>query len=659
MRYPLVKQNGLKDCGPCSLASIIKYYGGYVSITSLEDLMHTTKFGTTAYDLIEAARKIGFESYGIKVDNLDNLECPCIAHVTISNTYNHFIVIYKVDDKVLIGDPASKIKYMEKSEFESIWNHVIIILKPVKKLPNNKPKSLINYIKDIILHYKKTFIYLIILSIISSFVSLLYSILIKYIIDDMAIFSGLTIVFIFVIKYLSIYFKNKINIELNKNISLHLTNGVNESIVSLPYVYYKNHRLGEIVSRFNDLNSIVRFINDVILSMTLIPILFIFLSFMYLESKILFTYVLIILFIYILIDYYLSNLLNKNIKTVKNDEANFNGLLVEVLNAFETIKGINIEKKMIDKLNSKNNLYKTTFCKTQNIYSIKEICLDIVLNIGLIIILIIGFIMHNNGALTIGSIVSFYLLYSYLVDPISSIMNILVSYKEANNASRRIQELNYSHASKKVSEGSIYFNNVSYKSGIIDVLKDINLTINNGEKVAIIGESGSGKSTLMKILKGYLETNNVFIGNDKVNGYINNILYISQDEYLFEDTIKNNLMCDDDNKMKEVVDLCLIKQNINMFIEENGFNISGGEKAKIVLARALLKPFDILIIDEGFNEIDSNSERIIMKNIFRYYKDKTIIVISHRLDNLDLFDHLIEVSNGMIKSDSRKESICF
>jgi ABC-type transport system involved in cytochrome bd biosynthesis fused ATPase/permease subunit len=96
-----------------------------------------------------------------------------------------------------------------------------------------------------------------------------------------------------------------------------------------------------------------------------------------------------------------------------------------------------------------------------------------------------------------------------------------------------------------------------------------------------------------------------------------------------------------------------------MFIEENGFNISGGEKAKIVLARALLKGGDILVIDEGFNELDINSERIIMKNIFKYCSDKTIIVVSHRLDNLDLFDHFIEISNGMVRNNSRKESICF
>jgi len=92
----------------------------------------------------------------------------------------------------------------------------------------------------------------------------------------------------------------------------------------------------------------------------------------------------------------------------------------------------------------------------------------------------------------------------------------------------------------------------------------------------------------------------------------------------------------------------------NMLIEENGFNLSGGEKQRIMLARALLKKFEILIIDEGLNQVDINLERKILKNIFRKYKDKTIIVVSHRLDNLDLFDNLIKIEKGVVVKNEVK-----
>ena len=91
-----------------------------------------------------------------------------------------------------------------------------------------------------------------------------------------------------------------------------------------------------------------------------------------------------------------------------------------------------------------------------------------------------------------------------------------------------------------------------------------------------------------------------------------------------------------------------------MLIEENGFNLSGGEKQRIMLARALLKNFEILIIDEGLNQVDIDLERKILKNVFKYFKNKTIIVISHRLDNLDLFDNLIEIEEGVIKNEVKR-----
>ena len=650
MKYPLVKQNGLKNCGPACLASLIKYYGGYVSVDSLEILMHTTKNGTTAYNFIEAARKIGFTSYGLKLDNIDKITYPLVAHVTISKSYDHFVIIYKVDDKVLIGDPSSKVKYITKEEFYSIWNNVVIVLYPSKKLPNNKPKSLFNYTKDIIFKYKIIFIYLIILSFLSASISLIYSLLIRYMIDNTYIIKNtiLIFIFVFILKYLLIWYKNNYSIYLNEKISNYLTNGINHSLISLPYVYYKNHRVGEVVSRFNDINSIINFINDVIVSITIIPILCLFMLFMYIESKLLFYLSLFILLIYVIINYIMSYILKKNINILKEEDASYNSLLIETLNAFETIKGINIEKYIESKLNKKYGLFKTILCKTQKKYNIKDIILDIILNSGLILIIIIGFIKNAS----IGTIISFYLLYEYVSMLLSSFMNFLISYKEASTASFRIQELMHLFASSNIEEGLIEYKNVTYKQGIIDIIKNINLKIFKGEKVIITGSSGSGKSTLVKCLKGYYDVDNVYINNNMVNKKIDNISYVSENDYLFEDTILENLICDDNNKIEKIKNMCQLNKNLYTFVEENGFNLSGGEKSRIILSRALLKPFDILIIDEILDKLSIEMERSILKMIFDEYRDKTIIVITHRLDNVNLYDHLIEMNNASIIKDT-------
>jgi len=200
----------------------------------------------------------------------------------------------------------------------------------------------------------------------------------------------------------------------------------------------------------------------------------------------------------------------------------------------------------------------------------------------------------------------------------------------------------------------------------LKIIDDISLTINNKDKVLILGPSGSGKSTLLKILYKYYEIKReqILINNYDLNDYSlkdirKNITYISQNEQLYSDTIRNNIVLDREIDEKKFIDICnitytneIVKENPLAYdyrLEENGANISGGQRQRIILARALLKDSKIILIDEGLNEIDINLERKILKNIFIYYKDKTIIIVSHRLDNMDLYNRVIKIESGKIK----------
>ena len=211
-------------------------------------------------------------------------------------------------------------------------------------------------------------------------------------------------------------------------------------------------------------------------------------------------------------------------------------------------------------------------------------------------------------------------------------------------------------------KGEIIFKNLSYTfNDTRNVLENINLKINKNSKVMVIGESGSGKSTLFKILKKYytVPRDKVYIDNVDINDYQkSNIVYVSQNEILFTDTISNNI---DSDNIIDISKICLIDEIVknnqlgyNMLIEENGFNLSGGERQRIILARALANEFDILIIDEGLSQVDINMERKILKNLFENYNDKTIIFISHRLENMDLFNQVIKLKKGRISDDLSK-----
>jgi ATP-binding cassette subfamily B protein len=196
-------------------------------------------------------------------------------------------------------------------------------------------------------------------------------------------------------------------------------------------------------------------------------------------------------------------------------------------------------------------------------------------------------------------------------------------------------------------------------------LQNIHFHINKQEKVMILGDSGSGKSTILKILLKYypIQRDMIYIDEIDLNDYSitnirNNISSISQNEILYTDTIKNNITMNRKISDEEFINVCRIAcvdefvkdmfLGYNTKLEENGLNLSGGQRQRIILARMLLKPSKIILIDEGLNAVDINLERKILKNIFSNYIDNTIIVVSHRLENMDLFHKVIKLKEGQI-----------
>ena len=236
--------------------------------------------------------------------------------------------------------------------------------------------------------------------------------------------------------------------------------------------------------------------------------------------------------------------------------------------------------------------------------------------------------------------------------------------KEAVNAIKRVGYL-YENSQEKINEyvNFIEFKNLSFSFDDINyAVKDINLCIKKGEKILVTGESGSGKSTFVKLLKGYFSKyeGELLINSKGVCKINDSVVYLSQKEKIFTGTIYDNLILKGSKDLDKIKQICFIDEFVclhtlgyHTLLEEDGFNISGGQRQRIALARAL-QDFSILIIDEGFSGLDISLERKIIKNLFEYYSDKTFIVISHRLGNLDLFDRFIKFDGGMITLDETK-----
>lgn len=662
---------------------IINFYGGNLPIDQIRDLTKTDKNGTTAFHIIEACKSIGFNAEGIKTAleqlNKENLILPCIAHVVIDGKYKHFVVIYKIDfknKKIIIADPSCSIKKITFSEFQKMWSGVLITLYPLKKLPLTQNISFIDFLLKIIkLH--KTFVFnIIMLSIFITIFSVISSFYMKNILDAIN-YNNLTIIFIFflfinIFKILSDFFRNKLLIYLNQKIDLLLTLDTYKKIISLPYNYYHTRTTGDIISRVNDLSIIRNMITKVSLSLFIdLPLALVTFIIFYIINTKLFFISLIIVFIYLLLMIFSKNRITNNINTIQVNKSETMSYMIETINGFETVKSVGNEAQIIDKFEKKYVEFLKNIFKFDNYNNTISILKDLVNAVGYLTIIYVGAKMVTLGNLTFGDLLVFVNLLNYFLEPIKNIIDLNSEIKEAKNSLRRILEL-FKNENKKqtfidnVKVKEISFNNLSYSYDYKEKqLKNINLKLKK-QKILILGKSGSGKSTLFKLLMKYYEIprNQITINGYDINDYKDDVIkqnfsYISQNEILYTDSIYNNLKIDKNITEEQIIEIskkCFIDEflndlGLNMLIEENGYNLSGGQRQRIILARALLKNFEVLIIDEGLSQMDINLERKILKNLFKMYENKMIIVISHRLDNMDLYDRVIELKNGEIVKD--------
>ena len=661
-KYPFVKQDNIKDCGVASLLSIIKYYGGLTSIQKLREMTKTNKNGTTAYNLIETAKNLGFESYGIKckMEEFDKINFPAIAHTIIDKTYKHFIVIYEVDfkkQKIIISDPMIGIKKMEFNEFKEIYNDILIIMYPIKKINYEKNQNIfLKTLKKQILNKKMILILLI---------SLLYVILNLITILFLKNLKLLYFCFSFILlKIVLDYIKNKVIINFNYKMSLNITKEVFSKIIKLPYNFYRNITTGDVISRINDLQNIE--------NMLLVTIISYFLNInLVIASSILICFISFKIFVILLITgllYFLLNkIFNKKIEINVEEEKIFKeklfSNLTEYVSGFETIKGLNIEDVIIDKINGVNKEYETKIKNTSNKYNLFLCLKNFIYNSSNILILLISLILINYKIITISELLIINFLVPYFLEPLNEMIDNIKNLKEIIISIRRINELYYDQKELTNYEfvNKIEFKNVNYNNEE-SILENINFKINNGEKIMIMGNSGSGKSTLLKLIKNYYKVDGVYINNQE-NISNKNILYVSQNEILFTDTLYNNITLGkniDTKELEKVIRICHIDEMIkdkkigyNMLIEENGFNISGGEKQRIILARTLLTHSNVLLLDESLSEVDIDLERKILKELLKL--NKTILLVSHRNNNLDLFDKLFILKDKKLEICERSD----
>lgn len=685
----VVLQDGIKDCGICSLLSIIRFYGGEVSKEYLREITNTTKDGVSLYNLIEGAKVLGFDAIGVtgKLENIKVNNLPCIVHTIVNKSYKHYIVLYQINNikqEVIIMDPAKGKKTISFSEFNMLSSNNYIFLKPTKQLPFLKNKNIIKKILNESFQSNKKSIYIIsLLTILYFFFNIICSLNFKFLIEY-SINYDMTqnILLITYIVLLVTFFKNTNflfrNILLNKWSSIfdiNTTISTYRQILLLPYLYFKNRTTGEVISRFRDLNVIREYISKIIctISTDIICVIIYFVIMLRFIKMI----TIIILFLVLLLTLYtfsIKKLKKRHIKNIKKNEEILNTYLIQGISNVDTIKGSHLEKRFIDKFIINYKSFIDIVYKYNRFNEINNFIKNNFNNLIYIIIYSVGSYLVIKDKLTLGSLIVFQSFTNYFLESIYRIQSIVEEYSSYKVSKGRLEELflirgeNFNHNYFFLSydlKGSIEINNLTYKVGSKYLFNKLNLKIKENEKILLSGESGSGKSTLVKILMRYISVDygmvkikNIDINHYHLENIRKNITYVSSNEYLFNDTIRNNISLYKEYKEEDIDKVCkicfvtdIIKNKdtgLNTMIEEGGFNLSNGERQRIILARSILKESSIYIFDEALGQIDISKEKKILESIFKYLNNKIIIVISHRFNNKKLFDRVLKLEEGKI-----------
>ena len=489
-----------------------------------------------------------------------------------------------------------------------------------------------------------------------------------------------------------IMFQAFISISRNQ-IIMHISNKIDAVLIfkylfhvfHLPMDFFGKRKVGEIISRLNDIEVIRNAISMTTMSVVIDSIMLIlgtFVLFAFGSSLVIIAIISVILST--IISWIFAKQYKRKIKEKAKIDAEKQSSIVENINGITTIKALatedvafaRVERLIVESINKGIKL--GTMSNIQNQIQV------LISQVGTLTIYWIGSLAILDGKLSLGQLISFNMILSYFMGPLARLLSLQPNLQEAIVSAERfseILELPTEEQSKgdiqlNTIQGAIEIKNLNFTYGTREYnIQNINLSINAGEKIAVVGPSGSGKSTLTKLIMKFYKIED---GSITIDGYnINDvdtyslrslIGYVPQEILLFSGTIAENIAWGAENPTLKDIISAAIAANAHEFINnlpdryftkvgERGATLSGGERQRISLARVLLRKPKLLILDEATSSLDSISEKIIMSAVDRLAEGITTIIVAHRLSTIKHCDKIFVMNNGQVIENGCHEEL--
>ena len=695
-------QLSANDCGIACIQMITQYHGKTYDINTIKTNCEVSKLGISIKDIRNFFDIIGVDSHSINItlNEINEMTLPAILYFKPG----HYVVLEKIEDKkkeVLfhIIDPSfGRIKINKETLIEKWYSGnsgIAIISNPNENFFTNTLDEKISkkntFVKNKILNIlsqKKSKLFLILFL---TFVSLITNwgvpLLLKDNIDKGILNKNINLVWLILLSQFLFVVGNLIATSLSEilstkislNINIDLKNIYFNKIFSLPIGFFEKKFKSDLIEGLNDHNRINAFISQNIIDLIVTFLNLLVFSAILISYNI---YVFFIFFIFSIIAIVITLLFLRKKKFIDyslfNSESENRNMIYELIMGITEIKVNSAEnfkikkwqqsEQKLNKFKIKDSYISFYMFNSNNFISkFRDIFL-----IGLCSYFVI------NNEMTLGTMLMISYVLGQLSAPINDIINFSQTFQRLNLAFDRLSDVyekdeeiksNQSYISDFSEVKKITIENVDFKYNSNDennVLQNINITIPKNSITAIVGASGSGKSTLMKLLLGFYFPlqGEISIDNDNIETinlkeWRKNCGVIMQDGFIFSGTVAENICLSEDKinvekllyslKIAELEDTVKkLPMNYNTQIGESGISLSGGEKQRLFIARAIYKNPDFIFFDEATSNLDTINENKIMHNLNDYLKSKTAIIIAHRLSTVKNADNIIVLKNGSI-----------
>ena len=698
-KFPSYIQTESKDCGPTCIKIIAKHFKRTLSIQELRSLSETTREGSSLFNLSDAAESIGFRTLGVKVsyDEFKKAVFPCIVHWN----NNHYVVVYKIKkDIVYVSDPGHGLITYSKSDFIKFWignnateqteEGIALLIEPTATFYDRdfkEDKKLnFSFLSSYVFKYKQLIFQLALGLLAGSAMQLVLPFLTKSIVDVGIKNSDVNFIYLILAAQI-LLFLGKTSVDFIRSwIILHLSTRINISLVSdffikltnLPISYFDIKMTGDLLQRINDHKRIERILTSSSLSVlfSLVNLVVFGAVLFHYSSTIfgIFSLGSLCYFGWILFFFKRRESLDyKNFSEVSDEQST----VIELINGMQEIKLHNAEKQKRWKWEHiQARLFKISI-KSLALEQTQSIGSNFINELKNILITVFAAKLVIEGSITLGMMMAITYIVGQLNAPITQLISFLRELQDAKISLDRLSEIHMMDNEETDKQDKIkdlpdhrdlIIDKLSFRYTGTDkhVIDNLSLRIPQNKVTAIVGTSGSGKTTLLKLLLKYYEDysgdinlNTTALKNISQQTWRSNCGVVMQEGFIFNDTIANNIAIGethiDKQRLAYAVQTANIKEYIdqlplgfNTMIGQEGIGLSGGQKQRLFLARAVYKNPDFLFLDEATSALDANNEKVIMNNLDVFFKDRTVVVIAHRLSTVKNADQIVVLEEGKI-----------